>query len=138
MHDHNHDHTTEDLTKNQALVLETLTGSKGPLSAYTILDQVRDQGIRAPLQVYRALDNLVAFGMVHRLESLKAFLACRNPNCGPHTAAAFTICDVCGRVAELTDGRLTEHLESVAQASNFTPTSTTIELRGVCDRCHKE
>jgi hypothetical protein len=71
--------------------------SERPLSAYTILDQLRDQGFRAPLQVYRALDKLVEFGLVHRLESLNAFVACRHPDCEDHETIAFMICEKCGR-----------------------------------------
>ena len=52
-------HAVADLTKNQQLVLDALCGAEGPLSAYTILDQLREQGFRAPPQVYRALDKLV-------------------------------------------------------------------------------
>ncbi|HSO47903.1 MAG TPA: transcriptional repressor, partial [Rhizobiaceae bacterium] len=63
-----HDHATAELTKNQSLVMGALARSDGPLSAYTILDQLRDNGFRAPLQVYRALEKLVEFGLVHRLE----------------------------------------------------------------------
>src|SRR5690606_26549261 len=47
-----------ELTKNQALVLNALSRAEGPLSAYTILDRLRDDGFRAPLQVYRALEKL--------------------------------------------------------------------------------
>ena len=50
------------LTKNQLRVLEKLEAAGGPLSAYTLLDQLRDHGFRAPLQVYRALDILVKGG----------------------------------------------------------------------------
>src|SRR5262245_38732694 len=57
----------EALTKNQICVLEKLERASGPLSAYTLLDQLREQGFRAPLQVYRALDTLVKGGFVHRL-----------------------------------------------------------------------
>ena len=64
------------LTKNQSLVFETLQRADQPISAYTILDRLRDHGFRAPLQVYRALDKLVEAGLVHRLESLNAFVAC--------------------------------------------------------------
>lgn len=71
---------TPQLTKNQALVMGALTHSDGPLSAYTILDKLRDQGFRAPLQVYRALDKLLEYGLVHRLESLNAFVACACPH----------------------------------------------------------
>ena len=55
-----------DLTKNQSLVMSALMESNAPMSAYTILDKLRDEGFRAPLQAYRALDNLVEFGLVHR------------------------------------------------------------------------
>ena len=41
------DHAMPDLTRNQALVLETLSTSEGPLSAYGILDKLRDAGFRA-------------------------------------------------------------------------------------------
>ena len=41
----------QQLTKNQSLVLDALNHADGPLSAYTILDKLRDHGFRAPLQV---------------------------------------------------------------------------------------
>jgi len=75
-HTHDHGRAPSDLTRNQSLVFGALSRAEGPLSAYTILDQLRDDGFRAPLQVYRALDKLVETGMVHRLESLNAFVAC--------------------------------------------------------------
>ena len=54
-----HDHVwADDLTRNQELVLGTLAHSDAPLSAYDILDRLRDDGLRAPLQVYRALEKL--------------------------------------------------------------------------------
>ena len=62
-----HTHRTADLTRNQSLVMGTLASSNGPMSAYTILDELRGEGLRAPLQVYRALEKLVEFGLVHRL-----------------------------------------------------------------------
>ena len=71
------------LTKNQSLVFDVLTRAEQPISAYTILDRLREHGFRAPLQVYRALDKLLEAGLVHRLESLNAFVACahRNSSC---------------------------------------------------------
>ncbi|HSM41507.1 MAG TPA: transcriptional repressor, partial [Afifellaceae bacterium] len=66
------------------MVFDTLLAADGPLSAYDILDRLRDKGFRAPLQVYRALDKLLALGLVHRLESLNAFIACAHPDCEGH------------------------------------------------------
>lgn len=124
-----------DLTKNQTLVMSTLSGADGPLSAYTILDQLRGEGFRAPLQVYRALDKLVAFGLVHRLESLNAFVACRHPNCGGRDTIAFMICETCGQVDEITDNAMTKRLRRLAQEADFALRASAIELRGLCASC---
>ena len=95
--------TPPNLTKNQALVMRTLSKAAGPLSAYTILDKLRDDGFRAPPQVYRALDKLLDYGMVHRLESMNAFVACRHPEGETQAMVAFTICGSCGEVTEISD-----------------------------------
>lgn len=123
------------LTKNQALVMEALSGSKAPMSAYAILDQLRDAGFRAPPQVYRALDKLVAAGMVHRLESINAFVACSHPDCSGHKTVAFAICDICGEVAEIDDAALASQLGATAKRHAFTLAQSTIELRGTCQAC---
>lgn len=130
-----HVHPSSDLTKNQSLVMGALTKSNGPLSAYTILDQLRDHGFRAPLQVYRALDKLVEFGMVHRLESLNAFVACRHPDCDDHETIAFMICESCRQVREISDNTLANRLKFLAEEAHFALKKTTIELRGLCRDC---
>ena len=106
----NHNH--QELTKNQTLVFGALSEADGPLSAYSILDQLRDEGFRAPLQVYRALEKLLEFGMVHRLESLNAFIACSHPECESHGTIAFAICETCGNVAEFADDAIAGHLQN--------------------------
>lgn len=130
-----HPQAMSDLTKNQSLVFGALSKNDGPLSAYTILDQLREHGFRAPLQVYRALDKLVEFGMVHRLESLNAFVACRQPECDTHETVAFTICETCGQVGEVTDHTLAEQLKSLAREAGFALKKSTVELRGLCRVC---
>lgn len=130
-----HVHLSADLTKNQALVMGALKRADAPLSAYTILDQLRDDGFRAPLQVYRALDKLVEFGMVHRLESLNAFVACRHPGCDDHETIAFMICETCGRVQELSDNALASRVAFLADEVRFALKKTTVELRGICRNC---
>ena len=123
------------LTKNQSLVMQTLANSAAPLSAYTILDQLRDKGFRAPLQVYRALDKLIEFGLIHRLESLNAFVACRHPDCDSHAFSAFMICDDCGTVDEISDNSLAKQLNALAKKAHFAAGKTTVELRGTCESC---
>ncbi|OHV77841.1 Fur family transcriptional regulator [Ensifer sp. LCM 4579] len=128
---------TPQLTKNQSLVLGALSHSDGPMSAYTILDKLRDQGFRAPLQVYRALDKLLEHGLVHRLESINAFVACTCPDEHEHDhgVTAFTICEGCGQVTEFHDETIEQRLAALVRARNFKTEKTTIEIRGQCKSC---
>mgnify|MGYP001167778669 CR=1 FL=1 len=123
------------LTKNQTLVMEVLNSAVGPLRAYAILDQLRGKGFRAPLQVYRALDKLSDRGMVHRIESINAFIACRHLSNKSHGTVAFTICDTCGEVAEIFDGAFHEGLNNLAETIGFTQKKSTVELIGHCKHC---
>ncbi|MCW5723317.1 MAG: transcriptional repressor [Devosia sp.] len=131
---HNHDVPT-DLTRNQGLVLGALTQSAGPLSAYDILDRLRADGLRAPLQVYRALDKLVDRGLAHRLESLNAFVACADTLCHRKGLIAFAICEGCGKVDEFADTVIEERLGSWAGGTGFKVERTTMEIRGRCAGC---
>ncbi|MBS3849418.1 transcriptional repressor [Devosia sp. BSSL-BM10] len=124
-----------DLTRNQGLVLGTLTGSSGPLSAYDILDKLRADGLRAPLQVYRALDKLVERGLAHRLESLNAFVACADEHCHRKGLIAFAICSDCGKVNEFADAVIEERLGNWAGDQGFKVERTTMEIRGKCAQC---
>lgn len=130
--------TSPDLTRNQSLVLNTLSGAANPLSAYDILDRLRSDGFRAPLQVYRALDKLVEYGLVHRLESINAFVACADPHdheAHAHGVTAFAICDSCGSVTEFHDHTIENRLQQWQTAQHFRPEKTTIEIRGACNKC---
>ena len=124
-----------DLTRNQSLVLGALTDADGPLSAYTILDRLRGDGFRAPLQVYRALEKLLDFGLVHRLESLNAFVACAHPHCHAQGLIAFAICEDCGQVNEFSDEVVRERLGTWSIDNGFKAEKTTIEIRGHCANC---
>ena len=126
------------LTKNQLRVLERLEAAIGPLSAYTLLDQLRDDGFRAPLQVYRALDTLMKGGLVHRLESLNAFVACAEPHDHSHRMTAFAICDTCGQVMEFSDHAVGEQLDEWVGATGFVAKKAVIEFRGTCAKCMAE
>lgn len=129
------EHELPKLTRNQHLVFEALSEAKGPLTAYAILDALRSEGFKAPLQVYRALDKLVEFGLVHRLESLNAFVACSHPGCSGHETAAFAICETCGRVSEFAPEKAVKQLQAWADEEGFLLSRTTIELRGICRNC---
>jgi Fur family zinc uptake transcriptional regulator len=124
-----------ELTRNQALVLEKLCAAEGPLSAYALLDRLREEGFRAPLQVYRALDRLVSAGLVHRLESLNAFVACSGPHRHGHGMTAFAICEKCGSVSEFCDDGMEERLGQWIGGAGFRPSRAVIEFPGLCAEC---
>lgn len=128
---------TPQLTKNQGLVFDVLTKAEAPLSAYTILDKLRDSGFRAPLQVYRALDKLLEYGVVHRLESINSFVACAHPNedCHTHGLVAFAICEGCGQVIEFHDHEVDHRLMDWLKSHKFKAEKATIEIRGHCATC---
>ena len=124
-----------ELTKNQKLVYELLSKAGGPLSAYSILDDLRCEGLQAPPQVYRALDKLLKIGLIHRLESMNAFIACRDPDCVSHPVTGFAICGDCGDVVEFAGEKISAQLKSWEKESGFSILKTTIELRGICVTC---
>lgn len=128
----------QQLTRNQALVLGRLEEADGPMSAYAILDQLRDDGLRAPLQVYRALEKLLDFGLAHRLESLNAFVACAHPHCHASGLIAFAICEKCGQVSEFSDDVVRDRLAQWADREGFVTSRTTMEIRGACKACAAE
>ncbi len=124
-----------DLTRNQSLVLRVLNEAGTPMSAYDILDRLRESGMRAPLQVYRALEKLIEHGNVHRLESLNAFVACSHAKCHDSGFIAFAICESCGNVSEFSDPEVTSRLAAWTQRNSFRAAKTTIEIRGECSAC---
>tara|TARA_Y100000590_G_scaffold467758_1_gene647789 strand:- start:400 stop:810 length:411 start_codon:yes stop_codon:yes gene_type:complete len=126
--------TNSKFSKNQTLVLKLLEKMKKPLTAYTILDKLRNDGFRAPLQVYRALDSLIKVGKVHRIESMNAFVACNN-NCEKLDFTAFAICDECEDVSEIKDDSISSSLSILKQKSGLKTTRSNIELHGLCKKC---
>lgn len=123
------------LTTKQQRVLTTLKQSNGPLSAYTLLDRLRDQGFSAPTQVYRALERLAEHGLVHRLETLNAYVSCHESAGCQDSLKAFAICDYCGRVDEFINGDLGQCLGRWMKGRAFSLSSSTIELHGRCAEC---
>lgn len=124
------------LTRLRREVLAILWRGHAPQGAYAILDALRSQGRRAaPPTVYRALDFLLAHGLVHRIESQNAYVGCPDPY-RPHQGH-FLICTGCGDAAELGGGRIREAIRADARALGFAVTGGTIEITGLCARCQE-
>jgi Fur family zinc uptake transcriptional regulator len=118
-------------------VLGALLSSHRPLGAYEVIDELAKQMARpAPITVYRALDFLMENGLVHRIESRNAFLACAHD----HDAAsmvAFLICESCGSVGEIPATLLAQGLNDAARQTGFSPKMSVVEITGICAHCQK-
>lgn len=115
------------------MIVEALRGIGRPVSAYEIIDRLREKVTLAPQTVYRSLDRLIAGGQAHRLESLNAFVACRHPS--HEGAAVFAICDDCGTVTEFDEPDAVERLRAWGKKAKFAVERMTLELRGRCHMC---
>ncbi len=121
------------LTPLRRTVLELLLERGGPVKAYDLLKDLREDGEAKPPTIYRALQFLQEMGLVHRIESMQAFSACAHWKHG-HTAV-FLICDRCGAVAEAVAGESARRLMLDALRVNFKADSAVIEVRGHCGTC---
>ena len=150
--DHDHERCTADALKHAEVlcaqraqrltpirrqVLEVLLESHKPLGAYEIMERSSVRGGRpAPITIYRALDFLRDNGLVHRIESRNAFVACVN-NHASGELVVFLICEHCGAVGEASSSAMADQLKSAARAAGFTPKTPVIEIGGVCAHCRE-
>ena len=126
------------LTKNQQIVLDLVEKSSEPLKAYSILFNVQKKGIKAPLQVYRALDKLVELGKIHKIESRNAFIACQNSSCQISKATAFSICESCENVSEISNSKLSKYLSNFSDDSGMKYSKYNLEFFGLCKKCNRK
>jgi Fur family transcriptional regulator, zinc uptake regulator len=146
---HDHDHCMSDaiaratalckqrqvrLTPQRQQVLELIWASHKPVGAYELMERMRGKGGQvAPPTVYRALDFLCEQGLVHRIESLNAFIGCNHPE--DDHRAQFLVCVGCGQIAEVSDSAITTAINHAAAAQGFLPQRRTVEISGLCRHC---
>tara|TARA_Y200000002_G_scaffold57436_1_gene42707 strand:+ start:97 stop:489 length:393 start_codon:yes stop_codon:yes gene_type:complete len=126
---------TQTFSKNQQIVLDIIEKAKGPLKAYSILFNVQKKGINAPQQIYRALDKLIEAGKIHKIESKNAFVACKNSNCEVSKATAFSICESCEIVDEISDEKLSKFLSKFNEKKGMKFKRFNLEFFGLCKKC---
>src|SRR5688572_3022988 len=106
------------LTEQRRQVLDLIWRSHAPVGAYTLLDRLREAGVRAqPPTVYRALEFLAENGLIHRIESLNAYVGCAVPS--ESHVGQFLICTGCHSAAELDDSDIGTAIAARAQAVGF-------------------
>ena len=114
--------------------LELIWASHKPIGANAILDILKSEhGSAQPPTVYRALDFLREQGLVHRIESLNAFIGCAEPD---HShSGMFLICDRCGDAVEMAGAGIDTAMRNSAKSRGFQIQSRTIEASGLCPGC---
>lgn len=124
------------LTKLRRRILEMIWQEHRPVGAYELLDRLRGEHKgAAPPTVYRALDFLMDNGLIHRIESLNAYVGCGTPD--EEHSSQFLICRHCHRIAELGDGAIDDAIQRRAKRLGFQVERQTIEILGDCADCRQ-
>ncbi|MGE5268680.1 MAG: Fur family transcriptional regulator [Thiohalocapsa sp.] len=123
------------LTPLRRQVFLLLLQANRPITAYELLDQLRAERSATAAAIYRSLDFLVAHGLVHRLESRKAFVACAYPN-HPHVSQ-FLICRRCGSTVEIEDERIASVVGELSHRLGFEVEAEMLEVSGSCSKCRE-
>ncbi len=124
----------ERFTDLRRQVFELVWAEHKPIKAYDLLSQLASKrsGV-APATVYRTLDFLQSQGLVHKLESLNAYMGCSHP--GKDHEGHFLICERCEEVREVESQSFTQSIAKIEQEHNFKIKQMTVELFGVCGSC---
>ena len=127
----------KNLSKNQQIILDLIEKSREPVKAYSILSNVKKKGIKAPPQVYRALEKLIQIGKIHKVESKNAFIACKSQNCEISKATIFSICEICEKVTEIANNKLSKILNNFNDNTGMKYKKYNLEFFGLCKKCKK-
>ena len=124
------------LTKLRQQVLEIIWAQHNPIGAYDVLQQLQAQGHKpAPPTAYRALEFLVDAKLIHRIESLNAYIGCPAPDANHQ--CQFYICTECGHIAELNNAAVSDALNAGARDLGFKTKQPVIEVHGLCRNCQQ-
>lgn len=135
-------HTAEQLCNQRGVrftpirreVLELIWESHCAVKAYDLLDKIKPQtGSAKPATVYRALDFLLEQGLIHKVESLNAFIGCSFSD-RQHEQLLLT-CVKCHEVEERPGERVMEAIANELEQASFTMQHKAVEIHGICGRC---
>jgi len=118
-------------------VLELLLRHGRSLKAYELLAAMQSEHPNAaPPTVYRALDFLLAEGLIHRLDAINAWVACVDAE-DAHPDLLLIVCTQCGSVAEVHDPDLCQRVSARVAQMNYVATTHEIEIRALCPGCQQ-
>lgn len=115
-------------------LLEALRVSSTPLSAYDLLDVLKMSNPKAaPTTVYRLLNAMTGEGVIHRVESMNAYVLCQSEN-HKHDAI-LSICDDCGSVEETVAPDVLTTMSDAIGKTGFAASRHIVEVHGTCSDC---
>jgi Fur family transcriptional regulator, zinc uptake regulator len=115
-------------------VFELVCRHSNSVGAYELLDELRAvRDSAAPVTVYRALEFLLAAGLVHRVAALNAYTACHRHE--PGHGGLLLVCGSCSNVVELANPEIERHIAAAAAAARFETAPDPVEVRGICSQC---
>jgi len=123
------------LTPIRRKALELIWESHRAVKAYDLLDLIKPlQQSAKPATVYRALDFLLEQGLIHRVESLNAFIGC---SCSEQQhEQLLLICVQCHEVEERPGAIVMEAMSRELEQAGFTVHRKAIEIQGICKHCN--
>lgn len=115
-------------------VLKVIWQSHKPSKAYDILDELAKSGFSSkPPTVYRALDFLMDLGLIHKINSLNAFIGCSHPH--QKHSCHFIICKSCENISECCNDEIAQAIYNITNYYQFKPTKASMEIEGICFTC---
>ncbi|GLQ32951.1 Fur family transcriptional regulator [Litoribrevibacter albus] len=124
-------------TKLREQVFSLIWQSHKPITAYQLLDLIKDGDFSAtPPTVYRTLDFLLEQGLIHRINSLNAFIGCCQP--GEHHTGTFIICEQCEQAEEVDNDEIVRVIKDVSDHHKFRMKRYVTEIYGLCPQCQSE
>ncbi|MEN9455180.1 MAG: hypothetical protein RL210_699 [Pseudomonadota bacterium] len=123
------------LTTIRKQVLELLLRHEGGVKAYQLLDEMKAVHEQStPPTVYRALEFLQDAGLVHRLDSLNAYVACHIEQ-PQHQHGLLLVCPLCHAVSEIDDPEVCHLLADRIRLAGHQLQGDCLEIKAVCGEC---
>ena len=127
------------LTDLRRTILEILLTAQKPTKAYDLIEIMRDKGQRiTPASIYRTLEFLLQYGLIHRINVLNAYVPCT----GEHTSHShhhllMFICSQCQKTQEIDDHTLYDVIKTRLGGFGISMQDGCIEIQGTCQTCCK-
>lgn len=122
------------LTPIRHKILELIWESHQAVKAYDLLERIKPFNDSAkPATVYRALDFLIGQRLIHRVESMNAFIGCNHLE--TQHDLLLLICERCHEIEERPAAKVMESLSQELNCAGFAAQRKSIEIHGLCSRC---